>query len=1133
MQCCKGKKSEAKPCSIAEDPKVTSLSDQLDTNAKRSICQCDTSLPEKAPSCSCCEPSLKQVQKNDACDLSVISHCKSVSDHASNKDCKPSCCQHSSNNAAICCGSSESKSQTPPEEIKDANAKGTFCSQKECEKPLGCCSSGDPLSTEKDCCIEVEDNIRRNLGQGEDLEHDEKETLCSCCAETLLDDSEDILDKDDSRDKEKIITDIRIKNKSYPRTNFELFSRMIPKCCQMLQRRCCINHKCEEVWKENEKRTQFKSTNLKRTTTIPQETQQIYKKNNKAIPLRIIIGGMDCADCAPRVEKAVKRLHGVHFINLDYFQALVDLTYENEIIQPEAIQQFIARATGFTIKIDQTYAGLNNKTIYNTIMTLDYNFDNHANLDQLKEMSTWQVTMVRKSSDSLTIRATFPTNGPLAVQPRYVHESFSKVGGTLLPSVEQTQSVGEVRRDVYKLLLRFIISLMLCIPTLIFAWAKLPQPDLRWELASLILASFTLIDAYPFFDASIRSIIFLRQTVLLVLVSISVAIAYTYSLVSFIVRYTGYTHISKPFFETVTLLITLIYLGRLTQAITRMRVANEIQNINSLSSTHAKLIKEGEQMQILHEGKEVHSNIEIDKRLLHYGDTILVEPDSIILTDGIVIGTSCSAVDESSITGESVPVFKQSGMTVYAGSKNLESPLFVQVTNLVHENSLSNISKAISKAFSTRSTFQDLSDRVARILLPIAILSALLAFLIWTLVEHFLRRNDSNAAAATIGLSYGIAILVVSCPCALGLSVPLITSLSILTGAREGVLYRSSESISRAAKVNMIAFDKTGTLSTGEFSVVHTFEPLLNHIDLVYAITKDNKHPVAKSVYKHISSQMNTDKSKTFNQIDLRQIQSIPGKGISATFKSFTVLAGSATFTGVKDIDEIQNLLKTGLTLFTVTIGGRLIVAYGLQDNPRPESKQLISTLRSQGKDVLLISGDHSESVQRFSNAVGIDPNMVFWQCLPEQKAKIISSFRQNKKRNQIAFVGDGTNDSIAFAAADVSFAIATASDIAKGTGDILLLSSRLDRNLLNAMQIAQMGRKMNIIGLSWCIFYAVIAILLAAGVAVHFSIEPRWAGLGEVVSVIQSSFSHLAYRSYGKHDRNKIEPVGTWNAAQ
>lgn len=1014
------------------------------------------------------------------------------------KECKKSNC--SSKASAL--GETKCKKDSPQKsaraccesELQDAVKTGSACQAPEnLEKP--CCDSRD-----EDIAVIINENKM----------DDDQMTLCSCCVDTILETGDEAHCEEEGKSAEE----------SNEATEQYLLNSRAPLCCQLVRGRCCTTHQCEDllnpaytvgnhhpdILSQQKLKEGMKgcSSQLERVTSSVQKVDH-KQQSSTEIALRLIIGGMDCADCAPRVELAVKRLQGTHFINLDYFQAVVDLKYEPSIIDASAIQKFIARATGFSVKVDRAYTSSSDSSnsdereAESAKMVLEYQFDSKIERDELSKERFWQLEIQKKKKGSVTVRVQFSTRGPFAIGPRSVHNFFSNAGGKLLPSSSQAKAMMEVKNDVLRLFWRFMISLLLCIPTLVFAWAKLPPPDLRWRIAPLILASFIVINSFPFFDASIRSLVFLRRIDLLVLVSISVAVAYAYSLASFFVRLAGYEHVSEPFFETVALLITLIYLGRFTQALTRMRVTNEVQNINNVTSCNVDILRT-DSMDIhgLEESQRNHQSnlMTIDKRLLQYGDIIVVGPDCMILTDGIVVRNSNSSVDESSITGESIPVHKQSGMRVYAGSRNLESVLLIQVTNLVHENSLSHISLAISRAFSTRSSFQDLADRLAAILLPVALISASAAFLIWVLVERFVRHNES-AAAATLGLGYGIAILVVSCPCALGLSVPLITSLSILTGAREGVLFRSSESIARAAKATTIAFDKTGTLSTGDFTVERVLSVLPRHLEIVIAITKNSKHPIAQSVYKYAVRELNTNECR----VSLADVRSIPGKGISANFKGISVLAGSCSFTGVDNVKEIQDMKTTGLSLFVVTFGGRLMAAYGLQDGPRPDSKRLVSNLRAQGMDVMMISGDNKESVLRFANAVGVDPELTYAQCLPEQKAEIIGSLRSRGR--SVAFVGDGTNDSIAFAAADVSFAIATASDIAKGTADILLLSSSLEKSLLDALRIARISLKTNILGLSWCVVYAVLAILLAGGVAVRFSIAPRWAGLGEVVSIV------------------------------
>ena len=311
-------------------------------------------------------------------------------------------------------------------------------------------------------------------------------------------------------------------------------------------------------------------------------------------------------------------------------------------------------------------------------------------------------------------------------------------------------------------------------------------------------------------------------------------------------------------------------------------------------------------------------------------------------------------------------------------------------------------------------------------------------------------------------------------------------------GLAEGVLFRSGEALHKARGITLFAFDKTGTLSQGSFQVRQQQQSWPGAESIVASLTRDNGHPIAKSVAALTASAV---------PLALEDVVSVPGKGIQATYQGFPVRGGSAQFCGFSDDESVQKYVDAGLSVFVVAIGHRLIAAYGLTDAPRPEAHSLLAALRARGHKVALVSGDNQGSVERFAIEVDLPPADTHAACSPKAKADIVEEYRRNG--HSVCFVGDGTNDSIAFAAADVSLSLVSGSEIAVASADVLLLGSDICQSVLKAMAVAEMTYRHSILGLAWCSLYAVAAILLASGALVTFHIEPRWAGLGEVVSVV------------------------------
>jgi Cu2+-exporting ATPase len=480
-------------------------------------------------------------------------------------------------------------------------------------------------------------------------------------------------------------------------------------------------------------------------------------------------------------------------------------------------------------------------------------------------------------------------------------------------------------------------------------------------------------------------------------------------------------------------------------------------------------------------------------RLLHHGDTIRIKPATVIPTDGI-IACGVSSVEESYVTGESVPVLKKPGDLVRAGTLNLDGILDVEITSLVHENSLAKVTALVNHAQAARSRYQDLADRLSAIVLPVATVAALASFLIWLLVNRFIR-GRSWADSSVDAISYAIAIMAMSCPCALGLAVPTIVSAITRVGIREGVFYRSADALQRGHDIAVVAFDKTGTLSQGTFTVVECHVIIPQVRQLVLGITSSNAHPVSLAVAANLEAQ---GVGKPLVPDDL---VTIPGSGVSATFRGYPLLAGSPHYTKMGQHPLVAAYVAAGLTVLTVTLGHQLVAAYGLADRPRAESEQLILTLTAQGKQVIMLSGDNPGAVRSFADAINLPYSMTRDSCSPVDKASIITSYQQ--QGHKVCFVGDGTNDSIAMSTADLSFSLIAGSEIAKASSDVILLGTDLKRNVLSALSAAQIFRLHVVLAITWCVIYAVFAILLASGATVQFRIAPQWAGLGEVISIL------------------------------
>lgn len=316
---------------------------------------------------------------------------------------------------------------------------------------------------------------------------------------------------------------------------------------------------------------------------------------------------------------------------------------------------------------------------------------------------------------------------------------------------------------------------------------------------------------------------------------------------------------------------------------------------------------------------------------------------------------------------------------------------------------------------------------------------------------------------------------------------------------KEGVVFRMPSAVEAMGKINLFAFDKTGTLSQGSLRVVQSFAltPSVNGLVMMLAASSD--HPIARAVAEYIRNSGSV--SKDASDAPLEDVKSLPGMGIAAGFSGFALLGGNADFVDMKSDARVSAYREEGLTIFAVTYGGHLIALYGLQDAVRPGVPQLIAALKKRGNRVMLISGDNTKAVKLFADKVGIDSDDVIGEATPADKAAIISKHRAMGFK--VCYTGDGVNDTVALSEADVSVSLATGSDIAVAASDIVFLGNNIKHGMEVIMAVTSLGRFHVVTALAWCCLYFLLAILLAAGAFVKVRIAPRWAGLGEVASVV------------------------------
>ena len=546
------------------------------------------------------------------------------------------------------------------------------------------------------------------------------------------------------------------------------------------------------------------------------------------------------------------------------------------------------------------------------------------------------------------------------------------------------------------------------------------------------------------------------------LIAVGTSTAYLYSAVSTI--FVGHFPIESVYFETATVIITLILVGKLLESRTKEKASSAVRKLLDLKPRTAKVIRGGQE-------------VEIPVEQIQEGDILMIRPGEKIPTDGIVIEGS-SSIDESAITGESLPVDKSVGSEVIGATINKSGLLKIKATKVGQDTVLAQIITLVNDARTGKAKMQKMVDQVAKYFVPAVIIIAISAGLGWYFVGD-------------IGLTYSllafVSVIITACPCALGIATPAALMMGTGKGAENGILFKGGEYLEIAKKVKTIIFDKTGTLTEGRPSVTNVID--LSDIGekellrLAAIAESGSEHPLGQAVVKKAKEDgMSVSMPDSF--------EALSGHGLKAVYADHTILIGNRKLMDdnkisvPEKIDSIlQNLEAEGKTATLVSIDGNLSGIIALADTIKQSARQAIDSLKKSGIEIIMLTGDNERTARAIASKLGIE--RVIAQVLPEQKEKVISKLQSEGK--VVAMVGDGINDAPALARADLGIAIGSGTDVAKETGGIILIKNDL-RDVVTALDLGQKTVSKIKQNLFWAFAYNAGLIPIAAGVLVPFA---------------------------------------------
>lgn len=542
------------------------------------------------------------------------------------------------------------------------------------------------------------------------------------------------------------------------------------------------------------------------------------------------------------------------------------------------------------------------------------------------------------------------------------------------------------------------------------------------------------------------------------LVSMGTLVAYFYSL-WLVIEKLLFNIEKEGYFEAAAIIITLIILGKYFEAKSTGQAGEAMRKLMELGAKKARVLINGEELEM-----EI-SEIKI-------GDILIVKPSEKIPLDGEVIEGQ-SEVDESMLTGESMPVEKQSGSKVFGATLNEDGVLQIRVTQTGSGTVLAQIIKTVEEAQGSKAPIQKMADKISGIFVPVIIGIAILTFLGWYL-------GTKNISLAIVN---AVAVLVIACPCALGLATPTAIMAGTGRGAKNGILFKSGESFERAKEISMVVFDKTGTLTKGTPEVkkiipnpAFTF-PEEKILKIAASVAKNSEHPLSRAVNEYAKSRG----IELANFIDFKEVRGKGVMAVCATHQSI-VMMGNRKILEDNNLDTVwaQSILDAdelgvGTRLFVVHSGKDVIGSIVVADEARDESKSVIAKLQQLNLKVAMISGDNQKTVEAMGKELGIDK--VLAEVLPSEKAEEIKKLQAAGEK--IVFVGDGINDAPSLVQADLGIAMGSATDIAKEAGQIILMQNNLEK-VVEAIKLSKLTFRTIQQNLFWAFFYNIIAIPLA-----------------------------------------------------
>ncbi|HBG74731.1 MAG: haloacid dehalogenase [Chloroflexi bacterium GWB2_49_20] len=826
------------------------------------------------------------------------------------------------------------------------------------------------------------------------------------------------------------------------------------------------------------------------------------------ISLSLPISGMTCASCVSHVEDALKELPGVSNVVVNLATNKASLAYDPVRVKLTDMQRTVENA-GYAISISEVTLDVVGMTCASCVAHVE---------DALKELPGVTSAVVNLGLNTARV-AYIPGVISVSAMKRAVREvgydAQERSEGADALDRERQAREEEIKRQGRNLLIAGIIGMIVMVGTFYDMFGSLQAfipkfLSYKWVIG-LLTTPIVLGPGRQFFINSWRGLKH-GVTDMNLLYATGIGAAYGIAVINTLFPNAGFGGEGATFFESAALLTTFIILGRWLEALTRGRTSESIRKLMKLQPKVARVMRNGQEEEIPADEVEI-------------GDLILVRPGESIPVDGIVT-EGYSAVDESMLTGESLPVEKKTGDNIIGGTINKTGAFKFTASRVGKDTALAQIIKLVEDAQASKAPIQKLADWVAGNFILGVHLLAVVVFIFWFFFGYqmFFDPNSSfilspyklgEIGVFGFSLLLSVTVLVVSCPCAVGLATPSAMMAGTGKAAEFGVLFKGAEALENASHLQTIVFDKTGTLTKGEPSVTDVIALANQEADvlrLAAIAEKNSEHPLGEAIVRGAQD-------RNLKVVDPTSFNSIPGHGIEARVENRDVLMGNRKLMRERSVDfaslmsKAEKLEMEGKTVMFLAIDGQPAGLIAVADTLKEHTAEAIQRLHKMGVETVMITGDNLRTAEAIARQVGID--RVLAEVLPQDKAEEVKKLQAQGRK--VAMVGDGVNDAPALAQAEVGMAIGSGTDVAKETGDIILIKDDI-RDVVTALEVAHATMRKVKQNLFWAFVYNTLGIPLAAGLFYPFAslvISPELAGLMMAVSSISVTLNTLLLKGF------------------